>query len=258
MTPSRLALCACLPALCLSLAARAQEAKADQWVLYTQYEYSDLGDKGSWSTVDTEVHYTPSSRWSMSGSASHRRRNDQSDTIYGLHGAYQATPRLGLYGSIYQTPHPEFSYHRGYVLGGDYQASDRVDLLLDVRRFEFPEGGINEFRPGARFHATDQTAITARYTSGRAFGERSYDGWSVRVDHRFQNAHRLSVAYAHGTDPESDPGSPNVILSNSSTVSLGYRFPVHEKVDMVLGAEYEDRPRSYHRSAVSAGIVVRF
>lgn len=232
--------------------------KSDEWTLYTNYQYSDLGNRGSWSTVDTELYYAPSDRWSMSVSASHRRRNEQSDTIYGLHGSYQATPRLEVHGSIYQTPDPDFSYRRGYGLGLEYQATDRVDVLLDARRLEFEQGSITEIRPGARFHATDQTAITARYTSGRAFGARSYDGWSVRMDHRFENNHRLSVGYANGADPEMEPGAPDVILSDSSTVSVGYRFPVRQNVDMVLGAEYEDRPGSYHRTGVSAGVIVRF
>lgn len=259
---------ACFTLLALALCpymALAQEGdptpnppKDDEWVMYTNYQYSDLGKSGSWSTVDTELYYTPSDRWSMSVSASHRRRNGQSDTIYGVHGSYQATPRLEVHGSIYRTPDPDFSYRRGYGLGVEYQATDRVDLLLDARLLEFDQGGITEIRPGARFHATDQTAITARYTSGRAFGARSYDGWSVRMDHRFENNHRLSVGYANGADPEREPGSPDVILSDSSTVSVGYRFPVRENVDMVLGAEYEDRPGSYHRTGVSAGVIVRF
>ncbi len=242
------------------MANAAESARPAPWALSTLYTQSALSQgRGSWGQFDNELLYTASPRWVFGGSVDVRRRYSASDTLYGASISFLPNTAWELHASAKVAPNADFSPRRSYATGAEWRASRRWSLLLDARRFDFPGGSLRELRPGVTFWFDDATALTTRYTDGRAFGSTGYHAYSMRLDHDFDAGRRLSIGYAHGIDPEQDPSVvPGVLLSESDLLSAYYRFPLRARLNLIVGAEYEDRHRAYTRTAASLGLSMRF
>lgn len=236
---------------------------AAPWALSALYTHSDLGAaRDDWQQLDLDLYYRADRRWVVAGGADLRRRDGRTDTVYSLGAEYYASPAWQFHASVLATPDADFTYDRGYIVGAAWRAAPWLSLLLEHRGFDFDAGNLREWRPGATLWFNDEaTAITARYTDGDAFDGTGYDGWSLRLDQDLGAGHRLSLGYAHGVDPERDPAVPGVLLSEADFYSAYYRFPLRgagSGLDLVLGAEYEERPAAWTRRGVSLGLAVRF
>ena len=254
-----LLLLACL-VLHVGTAGAAESERPAPWAFTTLYSHSALsGGRGNWEQLDNDLLYTASPRWIFGGSVDVRRRYSASDTLFGASVSFLPNAAWELHASAKAAPSAEFSPRRSYESGVQWRASQRWSLLLDARRFEFPGGSLRELRPGVIFWFDEATALTARYTDGRAFGSTGYHAYSLRLDHDFNAGQRLSIGYAHGIDPEQDPSVvPGVLLSESDLLTAYYRFPLRARLNLIVGAEYEDRHHAYTRAAASLGLSKRF
>jgi YaiO family outer membrane protein len=236
---------------------------AGPWAVSAVYTHSDLGSgRDNWDQLDLDLYHRANRQWVFTGGADVRRRGDFTDTVYSVGAEYYATPAWRFHAGVMATPGADFTYDHGYAVGAEWRATPWLSLLLDTRGFDFEAGNLREWRPGATvWFNDDATAITARYTDGDAFDGTNYDGWSLRLDQDFGAGHRLSLGYAHGVDPERDPGVPGVLLSEADFYSAYYRFPLRGEgsgLDLILGAEYEERPAAWTRRGLSVGLAARF
>jgi len=236
---------------------------AGPWAVSALYTHSDLGSgRADWDQLDLDLYYRANRQWVITGGADVRRRDDRTDTVYSVGAEYYATPAWQFHAGAMATPGADFTYDHGYVVGTAWRATPWLSLLLETRGFDFQAGNLREWRPGATLWFNDDaTAITARYTDGDAFDGTGYDAWSLRLDQDLGAGHRLSLGYAHGVDPERDPAVPGVLLSEADFYSAYYRFPLRGEgsgLDLVLGAEYEERPAAWTRRGLSVGLAARF
>lgn len=253
-----------LLAACLLLAqattSHAQDAAAGgRWTFTPIYTHSGLsGDRGDWNQLDLDLQYKATPRVLLGGNIDWRERWDIEDTLYTGSISMQATDTLEWHAAATATSDADFSPERIYAAGVEWKPGERVALLLDYRRLEFADGNLREWRPGVTLWLSDRTWLTARYSDGDAYGTRGYHASSLRLDHRFADRQQLSLSYARGVDPERDPLLAGVLLTEADYFSAYYRLPLRPAVDLILGAEYEDRRHVYTRSGLSVGLVVRF
>jgi YaiO family outer membrane protein len=239
--------------------ASAQAPATSRWALTPIYTLSSVsGGRGDWNQFELDLQYQASPRVSLAANADWRERWGIEDTLYTGRVSIQATDALEWHASVTSTPDADFSPERIHATGLDWRLARRVSLLLDYRQLEFANGDLREWRPGAILWLSDRTWITARYSDGDAFGGTGYHASTLRLDHVFGGQQKLSVAYTRGLDPERDPLLPGVLLSEADAVSVFYRMPLRPALDLILGAEYEDRARAYTRTGISVGLVARF
>ena len=242
-------------------AAQAQDvASGDRWTFTPVYTHSSISGNrgGDWNQLELDLLYKASPRVLLGANVDFRERWGVNDTLYTGSVSVQATDALEWHASVTSTADADFSPERIYAAGIDWRPAERVSLLLDYRQLEFAGGNLREWRPGVVLWLSGNTWLTARYSDGDAFGSTGYHATSLRLDHVFAGRQKLSLAYAHGVDPERDPLLPGVLLTEADYVSAFYRFPLRPALDMFLGAEYEDRRRVYTRTGISVGLVARF
>lgn len=245
--------------LCAQAGAHAQERMASQWALTPIYTHSSVsGGRGDWNQLELDLEYQASPRVALGANADWRERWGIADTLYTGRISIQATDALEWHASVTSTPDADFSPERIHATGIEWRPAQRVSLLLDYRQLEFANGDLREWRPGAILWLSDRTWITARYSDGDAYAGTRYHASSLRLDHVFGGQQKLSLAYARGLDPERDPLLPGVLLTEADYVSIFYRMPLRPALDLILGAEYEDRERVYTRTGISVGLVARF
>lgn len=245
--------------LCAPAGARSQQSAASQWALTPIYTHSSVsGGRGDWNQFELDLQYQASPRVSLGANADWRQRWGIEDTLYTGRVSVQATDALEWHASVTSTPDADFSPERIHGTGLEWRPWQRVSLLLDYRQLEFANGELREWRPGAILWLSDRTWITARYSDGDAYGGTGYHASTLRLDHVFGDRQKLSMAYTRGLDPERDPLLPGVLLTEADYLSIFYRMPLRPALDLILGAEYEDRGRVYTRSGISVGLVARF
>lgn len=235
----------------------------DRWALSALYTHSDFGsDRNDWQQLDVDLYHRASPRWVLLAGADVRKRVTLTDVVYGAGLGFYPNQAWQLHASITTTPDADFTYGSGYALDAAWRVKPWLSLLLGTRGFEYASGNLREWRPGATLWFNDDAStLTVRYTDGDAFDSVAYDGWSMRADQNFNEGRRLSLTYGHGIDPERDPGAPGVVLTEADYYGAYYRFPLRAAgsgLDLILGAEYEDRHDVYRRVSVSVGLVTRF
>lgn len=256
--PHAAAALACLLLLAPTLG-RAQEPAPDRWAFTTLYTHSNLsGARGDWNQFEAELLYQATSRVAFGAKADWRERLGVDDTLYTGSVSVQATDALEWHAAVTATADADFSPERIYATGVEWRPAQRVSLLLDYRHLEFADGNLREWRPGAILWFSDNTWLTARYSDGRAYGSTGYHASSLRLDHVFPGRQKLSLAYSRGVDPERDPLLPGVLLTEADYITAFYRVPLRPSLDLILGAEYEDRRRLYTRTGLSVGLAARF
>ena len=241
-------------------AAQAQDATGDhRWTFTPIYTHSSAsGGRGDWNELDLDLVFKAGPHVLLGANIDRRERLGLEDTLYTGSVSVQATDAFEWHASATFTPNADFSPERIYATGVNWKPTRRISLLLDYRQLEFANGNLRERRPGAILWLSDQTWITARYSHGDAYGSTGYHASSLRLDHVFGGRQQLSLAYTRGVDPERDPQLPSVLLTQADYVSAYYRFPIRPALDLILGAEFEDRRRVYTRTGASVGLVARF
>lgn len=256
--PFAVGVLACL-LLTAPAAPHAQETAPDRWAFTSLYTHSSLsGARGDWNQLELDLLYQAAPRVALGAKADWRERLGVDDTLYTGSVSVQATDALEWHAAVTATADADFSPERIYATGIEWRPWQRVSMLLDYRHLEFADGTLREWRPGAILWFSDNTWLTARYSDGRAYGSTGYHASSLHLDHVFPGRQKLSIAYSRGVDPERDPLLPGVLLTEADYISAFYRMPLRPSLDLILGAEYEDRRRLYTRTGLSIGLAARF
>ena len=232
---------------------------SEQWILTGLFGHSGLsGGRDDWNTGNFELLYRASPRLILGAGLDVRDRGQDTDTLYSALFSYQVSPALEWHGKLTLAPDPDFSARQKYATGIEWRSQPRLSLLFDVERLNFPEGPVDQYKPGVTYWFSDRTYLTARYVDGRAFNEEHFDAVSLQLNLGLSEGRRLTLGVAHGTDPEKDPAVPGVILTTADTYSIYYRTPLQPSLDFIVGVEYEDRRDIYHRTTATVGFVKRF
>lgn len=231
----------------------------ERWVFVSLFSHSGLSNgRDDWNEAEFELAYRVNPKFILGGRADVRDREQATDTLYSALFSYQARPDFEWHGALRLTPDADFAARQTYAAGLEWRSSPRVSLLLDVERLNFSEGPVDQYKPGLTYWFTEKTYLTGRYTYGRAFHEERYDAGSLRLNIGLSDDRRLIFGIAHGADPEKDPAVPGVILTTADSYSLFYHVPLRPSLELIVGAEYEDRRDIYHRTTATVGFVRRF
>lgn len=237
----------------------AEQSPDKDWILTGLFSHSNLsGGRDSWNTEELELLYRADNKLILGGRLDVRGREQGTDTLYTALFSYQASPALEWHGSLRLAPGADFSPRQTYRTGIEWRSNPKVSLLFDVERLNFPEGSIDQYTPGLTYWFNERTFLTTRYTRGRAFGSTNYDSASLRLTLGLDQGHKLVLGVAHGTDPEKDPAVPGVILTSANTYGIYYHWPLNPSLELILGAEHEDRRDIYRRTTATIGFVRRF
>jgi YaiO family outer membrane protein len=216
------------------------------------------GGRPSWQELDVELLYRPRNDLIVGADVDVRDRPPARDERYSALAIWSVTRMLELRGRVTVAPAPAFSAEREYTAGAEWRAFTQASVMFDYRRLEFPTGPVDEYKPAVTIWFSDETSLNLRYTRGRAFGQSDYDGGAVRLVLGLPASHRLTLGYSHDADPEIDPGVPGVLFTKADTWSAYYRLPLSPRLDLVAGAEYEDRLHLYRRTTGTVGFTTRF
>ena len=156
-------------------------------------------------------------------------------------------------------PGADFLARQTYGTGLEWRATPLLSIAGDYKWQNFSEGPIDQISPAfTLWFDNDRTWFTARYSYGRAYNEQDFHSYSVRLVVGMPDDGRLTIAYAHGADPEKDPGVPGVLLTNATNYAAYYRLKLGRGLALILGAEYEDRPGYYTKTTASVGLDAAF
>ena len=229
------------------------------WTLTPLYSHSGLsGDRSDWDTLDLQLLRRVTPQLILGVVVDAQRRPP--DTDVGIGGSFSWYPlrTLEWRGAATAVPSASFLPRQTYTTGVEWRAGTLISMALDYKRQNFSDGPINQWTPALTLWFSDETWLTGRYTRGRAFGEEDFNAYAILLNLGMPASGRLTLAYAHGTDPEKDPGIPGVILTNATTYAAYYRFPLRRGFDLIVGAEYEDRPGIYTKTTGSVGFNASF
>jgi len=253
------------PWIALACIATASVARAEDtippptWTLSTLYDYSSLsGDRGDWHEGALELLGRATPDLTLGVHVDVRDRSNGTDELYGVLGSYTVLRRLEVHGLVRFSPSPTFSAKQTYSGGAEWRAFTPVSFLADYDWMKFQEGTLHQIKPAVTLWFNEVTFLTARYTYGRAYDDHSFTAYAVRLTIGLPNDTSLGLAWSHGTDPEKDSGIADVLLTTANIYDLTLRLPVTQRMNLILGGEYEDRLHHYTRRMATAGLSVKF
>lgn len=252
-----------LTSLAFGSAAKAQDTvPPTTWTLSSLYSYSALkddrgGDRGDWNEGAIELLGRLSPALTLGAHVDIRDRSNGTDELYGLLSSYQLTPRFEIHEMARFSPSPNFSARQTYSGGVEWRAFTPVSFLVDYDWLDFAEGSIHQVKPALTLWFNEVTFLTARYTYGRAYDDHSFTAYSVRLTVGLPRDASLGLAWAHGVDPEKDPDA-GVLLTMANVYDVTVRMPLMQRLDVIVGGEYEDRHRLYTRRMATVGLSVKF
>lgn len=266
-TPARriAALAAALAALAATAAGADDEAQipppdaSPPWILTPLYSHSTLsGGRPAWDSLDLQLLRQVTPGLVLGALVDAQRRPPDTDVGYGGSFSWYPLRRLEWRGEASDVPGADFLPEQTYTTGVEWRADTPISLALDYKRQNFSDGPINQWTPALTWWFSDQTWLTGRYTRGRAFGAQNFDAYAIVLNLGLPDAGRFTLTFAHGADPEKDPGIPGVILTKATTYAAYYHWPLRHDLDLIVGAEYENRPGIYTRTTGSVGMNAKF
>jgi YaiO family outer membrane protein len=237
-----------------------EESRKD-WALTALYGRSFLnGGRQDWDDLSFEMLVRPVDELIISVQSDVRHREDETDALYSAALAYFPLKVLELHWGLTVTPNADFSAKQIHNFGIEWRASSLVSLLFDLERLNYATGHVDQYTQGLTFWFTDddRTHLSAEWTYGRAFHDRYFDAYKVKMTVGLPRKHSLRFTAYHGDQPENDPAVPGVLLLNSDSVSAFYHIPLGEHVELITGIEYEDLRNVYNRTSASIGVTTRF
>jgi YaiO family outer membrane protein len=232
---------------------------AEPWTLTSLYSHSRLsGGRPDWNSVDVRLLDQATPQLGLGVFVDAQRRPPDTDVGYGGSFSWLPLRTLEWRGAAMAVPGASFLPEQTYATGLEWRANALLSLALDYRHQSFSEGPINQVTPAVTVWFSDDTSLTGRYTRGRAFAAQDYDAYAFVFNAGMPGEGRLTLAFAHGTDPEKDPGIPGVILTTATSYYAYYRLPLRHGFDLIVGAEYEDRPGVYTRTTGTLGLNAKF
>jgi YaiO family outer membrane protein len=231
----------------------------ESWILTSVYNYSSLTEgRGDWHEGELELLNRTTPDLTLGATLNVRNRSSGTDELYGAVASYRAAPSLEVHGGARYSPSPIFSAEQTYSAGAEWRALPQVSFLIDVQWMDFAEGRLHQYKPAVTFWFSDVSFLTARYTYGRAFSDNTFTAYLVRLTLGLPGDASLNLAWSHGTDPEKDPGIPGVLLTMANTYDVSVRMPLTQSLQLIVGAEYEDRHNLYARRMGTIGLSARF
>ena len=223
--------------------------------LYTQSQLS--GDRPGWHETSADLLYRAAPDLFISGSVVERKRAT-TDVVYAVRASHLPSKGLEIHGEIAWSPSPDFSAQQAYSAGLEWQRWNQLALLLDYKHLNFSFGDLDQYTPGATWWFDDKTYLTGRYSYGRAFGDSSFNYFTLALNVGLGNTARLKLGFARGADPERSPGSASTILTDADTYTAYLHWPVTHSTQLIVGMEHEDRANIYRRNALSFGFSTGF
>lgn len=232
-----------------------------RWILTPLISLSQLsGNREDWLEAGVELLHRATPDLVLGGRVESRTRNDVTDVLYTALLSHIPAKSLEWHAAVTVVADPKFSVEQGYTVGGEWRFLPRMSALFDYGRLEFPAGAIDQFKPGLVWWFSECNFLTGRYAYGRAFGETDYDAWVLRLDLGdigLPDKARLAFSYSRGADPEKQIGFP-AILTTADAYGAFVHWPLARRVELILGAEYEDRKNVYTRTTGTVGLSLRF
>lgn len=232
-----------------------------RWILTPLASLSQLsGSREDWLEAGVELLHRATPDLVLGGRVESRTRNDVTDVLYTALVSHTPARSLEWHAAATVVADPAFSVEQAYTVGGEWRFVPRVSALLDYARLEFPAGAIDQFKPGLVWWFSECNFLTGRYAYGRAFSEADYDAWVLRLDLGdigLPAKARLAFSYGHGADPEKQIGFP-AVLTTADSYGAFVHWPLARRVELILGAEYEDRKDVYTRATGTVGLSLRF
>lgn len=233
-------------------------ASTERWTFTGLYSQSHLsGDRADWHETSADLLYRAAPDLFVGGSVVQRQRAT-TDVVYAARASHLPYKGLELHGEIAWSPAPDFSAQQAYSAGLEWQRWSRLALLFDYKRMNFPFGDLDLYTPGATWWFDDKTYLTGRYGYGRAFGDSSFNNFSLMLNVGLHDTARVRLGFVRGTDPERSPGSANTLLTDADTYIAYLLWPVNRSTQLIAGIEYEDRTNIYRRNALTIGFSTRF
>jgi len=233
-------------------------ASKERWAFTGLYSQSQLsGDRPDWRETSADLLYRASPDLFISGSVVERQRAT-TDILYAARASYFLHKGLEVHGEIAWSPSPDFSPRQAYSAGVEWQRWSRLALLFDYKRMNFSFGELDLYTPGATWWFDDKTYLTGRYGYGRAFGDSSFNNFSLRLNVGLGDTARVRLGFARGTDPERSTGSAATLFTRADTYTAYLHWPVNHSTQLIAGMEYEDRANIYRRNTLTIGFSTGF
>ena len=163
------------------------------------------------------------------------------NTYYSGLASYYLWKFLEVHGRLSICPAPTFAATQIYSGGLIYQAAPRLGLLFDYQHYNFLQGPIDQLNPGIVWNFTDESSLALRYTRGWAYSTLEYNYYSAALNLGLPGRRKLTMAFAYGTDPDSEIGANNsnvASLSPAYTYSLFLSQPVTRDLTLLAGVQY--------------------
>lgn len=233
---------------------------SDPWRTSAVYSHSALsGGRPDWDQAALRVQRALAPGFFLAGFTDAQRRPPDTDVGYGADFSWYPIKTLEWRGAAMFVPSADFLARQTYGTGLEWRTTPLLSIAGDYKWQNFSEGPIDQISPAfTLWFDNDRTWFTARYSYGRAFHEQDFHSYSARLVAGMPDDGRFTIAYAHGADPEKDPGVPGVLLTNATNYAAYYRLKLGRGFALIAGAEYEDRPGYYTKRTVSLGLDAGF
>lgn len=213
------------------------------WMFTPYYDYSffNKGRQG-WQEEYAQLVYRANERFLMGAEVDVLERPPSGTNVYySALASYYFWKWLETHAKVSICPSPTFAATQIYSGGVICQALPRLGVLLDYQRYNFIQGPIDQINPGLAYNFTDDTALVLRYVRGWAFYDLDYNYYSAALNLGLPGKRKLTLAFAYGTDPDSEigaNGSSVTSLSPAYTYSAFLNQPITRDISLFTGVQY--------------------
>jgi len=214
-----------------------------RWTFTPYYDYSffNKGRQG-WQEEYAQILYRVNNRLTVGGEIDILERPPSgTNTYYSGLASYYLWKFLEVHGRISICPAPTFAATQIYSGGLIYQAAPRLGLLFDYQHYNFLQGPIDQLNPGIVWNFTDESSVALRYTRGWAYSTLQYNYYSAALNLGLPGERKLTMAFAYGTDPDTEIGANNANITSLSpayTYSLFLTQPITRDLTLLAGVQY--------------------
>lgn len=213
------------------------------WIFTPYYDYSffNKGRQG-WQEEYAQLLYRANERLMVGGEVDILERPPSGTNIYySALVSYYLWKWLEAHGKISICPSPTFAATQVYTGGLIYQPHPKLGVLLDYQRYNFIQGPIDQINPGLAYNFTEESSLVLRYVRGWAFYNLDYNYYSAALNMGLPGKRKISLAFAYGTDPDSQigaDGSNQTSLSPAYTYSVFLTQPITRDINLFTGVQY--------------------
>ena len=214
-----------------------------RWSFTPYYDYSffNKGRQG-WQEEFAQILYRVNNRLILGGEIDILERPPSgTNTYYSALASFYLWKYLEVHGKVSICPAPTFAATQIYSGGLIYQVAPRLGLLFDYQHYNFLQGPIDQLNPGLAWNFTDDSSLAVRYTRGWAYSTLQYNYYSAALNLGLPGRRKLTMAFAYGTDPDSEIGANSTSVTSLTpayTYSLFLSQPVTRDLTLLAGIQY--------------------